>query len=95
MHFVNSGYDLGESLHLAGHEFPAREIVEDLRIYASLGDLDATMSRIAAEWVKQSVETLRAAGDAMKVAGMAVIAAVIAWVQLGIVAVQQQLTSGL
>jgi type II secretory pathway component PulF len=95
LYFVNSGYDLGEALHLADYDFPAREIVEDLRIYATLGNLDSTMRRISAEWVKQSLDNLRAVGDTMKVAGMALIAAMIAWVQLGIVAVQQQLTNGL
>ncbi|MDR3438186.1 type II secretion system F family protein [Telmatospirillum sp.] len=94
LYFVNSGYDLGEALHLAEHDFPAREIVEDLRIYATLGSLDESMARIAAEWVKQSLDNLRAIGDAMKVGGMALVAATIAWVQLGIIAVQQQLTSG-
>jgi type II secretory pathway component PulF len=95
LYFVNSGYDLGEALHLTGYQFPAREIVEDLRIYATLGNLDEAMSRISSEWVKHSLDNLRAIGDATKVVGMALVAATIAWVQLGIIAVQQQLTSGL
>lgn len=95
LYFVNSGYDLGEALHLTGYQFPAREIVEDLRIYATLGNLDEAMSRISSEWGKHSLDNLHALGDAMKVAGMAFVAATIAWVQLGIIAVQQQLTSGL
>ncbi len=95
LYFVNSGYDLGEALHLTGYQFPAREIVEDLRIYATLGNLDEAMSRISSEWVTHSLDNLRAAGDATKVVGMALVAATIAWVQLGIIAVQQQLTSGM
>lgn len=92
--FVNSGYDLGEALHLAGHGFPAPEIVEDLRVYATLGNLDESLSRISAEWVDQSLASMRAAGDALRVVGMALVAATIAWVQLGIIAVQQQLSGG-
>jgi type II secretory pathway component PulF len=95
LYFVNSGYDLGEALHRTGYRFPAREIIEELRIYATLGNLDEAMSRISLEWTKQSLDDLRAIGDAMKVAGMALVAATIAWVQLGIIAVQQQLTNGL
>jgi type II secretory pathway component PulF len=95
LYYVNSGYDLGEALHHAGYQFPAREIVEDLRIYATLGNLDASMNRISSEWTKHSLDNLRATGDVMKVVGMALIAATIAWVQLGIIAVQQQLTNGL
>jgi type II secretory pathway component PulF len=95
LYFVNSGYDLGEALYQSGYQFPDREIVADLRIYATLGNLDESMSRISSEWTKHSLERLRATGDVMKVVGMAMIAATIAWVQLGIIAVQQQLTSGL
>lgn len=95
LYYVNSGHDLGEALHRAGYGFPAREIVEDLRIYASLGTLDEALPRIAGEWVHHSLDNLRAFGDAMKVVGMASVAFTIAWVQLGIIAIQQQLTSGL
>lgn len=95
LYFVNSGYDLGEALHLTGYRFPAREIVEDLRIYASLGNLDEAMGRLSSEWMKLSLDNLQALGDAMKVGGMVFVAATIAWVQFGIIAVQQQLTSGM
>jgi type II secretory pathway component PulF len=91
--YVHSGYDLGEALHLAGHRFPARDIVEDLRIYASLGNLEDSMERITAEWIGQSLADLKALGDALKVLGMILVAATIAWVQIGIISVQQQLTS--
>jgi type II secretory pathway component PulF len=92
--FVNSGHDLGEALHRAGHGFPAVDIVEDLRVFALLGDLDGALARLAAEWVAQSLDALRAAGDGLKVLGMALVAATIAWIQLGIIAIQQQLTAG-
>lgn len=94
LYFLNSGYDLGESLHLSGHEFPDREIIEDLRIYAAMGNVDDALRRIATEWVKQSVDTLNAVGDILKVGGMVAVASVIAWIQLGIIAVQQQLSGG-
>ncbi|PKU22812.1 type II secretion system F family protein [Telmatospirillum siberiense] len=95
LYFVNSGYDLGEALHLTGYRFPAREIVEDLRIYASLGNLEEAMGRLSAEWMKLSLDSLQAKSDAMKVAGMVFVAGTIAWIQFGIIAVQQQLTSGM
>jgi type II secretory pathway component PulF len=95
LYFVNSGHDLGEALHLTGYQFPARDIIEDLRIYATLGNLDEAMDRLSTEWVALSLGNLRAAGDVMKVLGMALVAGTIAWIQLGIIAVQQQLTSGL
>ena len=94
LYFLNSGHDLGEALHRAKHDFPAREIVEDLRVYATLGNLDQAMQRLVGEWVKLGIDGMRAAGDSMKVAGMILIAATIAWIQLGIIAVQQQLTTG-
>lgn len=95
LYFVNSGYDLGEALYLTGYRFPAREIIEDLRIYASLGNLDEAMSRLSSEWLKLNLDNLEALADAAKVIGMAMVAGVIAWIQFGIIAVQQQLTSGI
>lgn len=94
LYYLNSGYDLGTALHLAGHRFPDRSIVEDLRVYASLGNLEGALQRIAAEWTRESIERLNAFADSMKVAGMVLVAGMVGWIQIGIITVQQQLTAG-
>ena len=94
LYFLNSGHDLGAALQMAGHGFPDRAIIEDLRVYASLGNLEEALQRIAAEWTRESVERLDAFSGTMKVVGMVLVAATVAWIQIGIITVQQQLTAG-
>jgi type II secretory pathway component PulF len=94
LYYLNSGQNLGEALHLAGHGFPDRELIEDLRVFASLGNLDEALKRLSKEWLNQNLENLRSVGDVMKVLGMVMVAAVIALIQAGIFAIQHQLTSG-
>jgi type II secretory pathway component PulF len=94
LYFVKSGHDLGESLHLTGYGFPSREMVDDLRIHASLGGVEEKLRRLVELWVKESLEMIGRMSDLFKMAGMALMAAAIAWVQLGIIAVQRQLSGG-
>lgn len=94
LYYLNSGYDLGTALHLAGHRFPDREIIEDLRVYASLGNLEESLQKIAAEWTRESIERLDAFADTMKIVGMVLVAGMVGWIQIGIITVQQQLTGG-
>ena len=94
LYYLNSGYDLGTALHMAGHRFPDREIIEDLRVYASLGNLDDSLQRIAVEWTRESIERLNRFADSMKVVGMVLVAGMVGWIQIGIITVQQQLTAG-
>ena len=92
--YVASGHDLGEALHLSGHDFPSREIVDDLRIHASLGGIEESLRKLCDIWVKESLETIAMLSDLAKLAGMALMAGAISWVQFGIIAVQRQLTGG-
>lgn len=94
LYFLNSGHDLGNALHLAGHRFPDREIIEDLRVYASLGNLENALQWISAEWTRESVDRLNAFADTMKIVGMVAVAVIVGWIQIGIITVQQQFTAG-
>ncbi|HIJ62892.1 MAG TPA: type II secretion system F family protein, partial [Rhodospirillaceae bacterium] len=94
LYFLNSGHDLGTALQKAGHGFPDRAIIEDLRVFASLGNLEDALQRIAAEWTRESVERLDAFSATMKVVGMVLVAATVGLIQIGIITVQQQLTAG-
>jgi type II secretory pathway component PulF len=92
--YVNSGYHLGDALFNAGHNFPDREIVEDLRIYAAIGSFDEALSRLAQEWVRESITLLDSVGNSLKVVGMVLVAATIALFQAGMFSIQHQLSSG-
>lgn len=92
--YVNSGHHLGDAMFKAGHDFPDRAVVEDLRIYAGLGSFDEALERLTQEWVRESVTLLEAIGSGLKVVGMILVAATIALFQAGMFSIQQQLSSG-
>jgi type II secretory pathway component PulF len=92
LYYVASGHDLGEALSLTGFDFPSREMIDDLRIHASLGGIEESLRRLSSTWVTESLEKINRFADFTKVAGMVAMAGAIAWVQLGILAIQRQLS---
>ena len=91
--YMNNGFNLGEALYKAGHAFPAEEIVEDLRIYASLGSFEESLQLLSKEWLSQSIQNLKAVGDSLRVIGMILVAGAIATIQAGIFSIQAQITT--
>jgi type II secretory pathway component PulF len=46
-----SGLNLGEAMARAGHNFPEGELIDDLRIYATLKGFEDNLATITREWV--------------------------------------------
>ena len=56
---MRSGLQLGDALARSGYEFPDREIIDDLGVYASLAGFDDALMTIGREWLTESVETVK------------------------------------
>ncbi|MBZ0295983.1 MAG: type II secretion system F family protein [Anaerolineae bacterium] len=57
---MRSGFNLGDSLARAGHQFPDQEIIDDLGVYASLSGFDAALQILGREWLEEAVAQIQA-----------------------------------
>jgi type II secretory pathway component PulF len=51
---LKSGLTVGDALHRAGHNFPDREIIDDLIIYSSLNGFEDSLESLGNEWIESS-----------------------------------------
>jgi len=93
--YVNNGLNLGEALYKTGMNFPDPETVSDLRTYAVLNGFDEMLMRLGRENLEDTVQRIQKQGVIMRNAGIILAGAVIAWLFMGIFAIQQQITSNL
>jgi len=95
LYHVNEGQQLGEALHLAGYHFPDREIVEDLRLFATLGNFDERLTNLAEEWIHDGVNSVKAQASMLNLAMMALLGIAIGWMAMGLMALMSEITKGL
>lgn len=56
---MRSGQNLGDALAKSGYEFPDREIIDDLGVYAKLSGIDQALTTVGREWVDDGVEKIQ------------------------------------
>ncbi|HAU29852.1 MAG TPA: type II secretion system protein F [Rhodospirillaceae bacterium] len=95
LYHVNEGQQLGEALHLAGYRFPDREIVEDLRLFSSLGNFDERLSNLAEEWIREGVNAVKTQAQMLNLGMMALLGVAIGWMAMGLMALMGEVTKGL
>jgi type II secretory pathway component PulF len=93
LYHYNTGANLGECLHRAGHGFPDPDMIQDLRIYASLARFEEAVEMLAYEWLDESVERLNAAARAFNMIMLFLMAAIIGWLGWGLFEIQKQVTA--
>lgn len=89
---VNSGANLGEALHQSELGFPDPEIVDDMRIYASLSGFETSLEQIARDWLDTSVERVNTQARTINVLMLFLMAGVIGWLAWGLFELQKQVT---
>lgn len=92
---VNNGLDLGEALHRSGLQFPDVETINDLRTYAKLNAFDEMLMKLGRENLEDTVARIEQQGTLMRNAGIILMGVTLAWLFMGIFAIQQQITSNL
>lgn len=92
LHKVNQGANLGEALHRSGHDFPDREIVDDLRIYASLASFDESLNSVTEEWIETGVERIQAQAAILNMVMMVTMGLVVMFLVVGLYAIQRQMS---
>ncbi|MCA1325642.1 type II secretion system F family protein [Herbaspirillum sp. alder98] len=90
---VRSGLNCGEALRNTGYQFPSKEVIDDLCVYAEYKGFADALQLLADEWMEQGVEVISLR---MKlVNGMAVVtmAIVIGWLVIGFFGIQQEIAA--
>lgn len=95
LHHISNGENLGTALASTGRNFPNQEIIGDLMIYSDMNDFDKNISRIANQYMEDSVRKMESLSSLMNGIGMGLVSVIIGWVVLGTFAMQEQITSAL
>jgi type II secretory pathway component PulF len=90
---VKSGLNCGEALRNAGYGFPAREIVDDLCIYAEFRGFSEALQMLADEWMADGVATISAQMKVLNGFAIVVLALSIAWLVTGFFGIQQEIAA--
>lgn len=95
IHFIANGDNLGVALSHTKRNFPDDEIIGDLTIYADMTGFDENLSRIANDYLDESVRKMEKISNTLNSLGILLVSAIIAWVVLGTFQMQDQITTGL
>ncbi|SDK77758.1 Type II secretory pathway, component PulF [Maridesulfovibrio ferrireducens] len=88
---LNLGKGLGQALDDSGYQFPARTIIEDLRVYSKLPGFDSQLKLIAEEWLDEGMETIKVQAKVINMACIIGIIFMISNIVLAMTSLQQQL----
>ncbi len=95
LHFIANGDNLGVALANSGRDFPSEEIIGDLSIYADMNGFDKNLSRLANDYLDESVRKMESISSTLNSVGILLVSAIIAWVVLGTFQMQDQITAAL
>ena len=95
MDFIKNGDNLGQALSKSKLNFPDKEIVADLRIYAELDNFEEALDKLANDWLDESAEAVEAKASILNMVAMFAISGIIAWAVFGVFEMQDQITSAM
>lgn len=95
LHFIANGDNLGVALENADRNFPNREIIGDLTIYADMNGFDQNLTSVANDYLDQSIRKMEAISNTLNSVGIMLVSVIIAWVVLGTFQMQDQITAAL
>ncbi len=95
LRYIANGDNLGVALANTGLDFPNDEIIGDLAIYADMNGFDQNLSRVANDYLDDSVRRMEAISSTLNSIGIMLVSLIIAWVVLGTFQMQDQITAAL
>lgn len=95
MDYIKNGDNLGQALSKSKLNFPDKEIVADLRIYAELDNFEDALDRLANDWLDEAAEAVEAKASILNMVAMFAISGIIAWAVFGVFEMQDQITSAM
>ena len=95
MDFIKNGDNLGQALSKSKLDFPDKDIVADLKIYAELDNFEEALDKLANDWLDASAEMVEAKASILNMVAMFAISGIIAWAVFGVFEMQDQITSAM
>ena len=95
MDFIKNGDNLGQALSKTKLNFPDKDVVADLRIYAELDNFEEALDKLANDWLDESAEAVEAKASILNMVAMFAISGIIAWAVFGVFEMQDQITSSM
>lgn len=95
MDFIKNGDNLGQALSKSKLNFPDKDIVADLKIYAELDNFEEALDKLANDWLDASAEAVEAKASILNMVAMFAISGIIAWAVFGVFEMQDQITSAM
>lgn len=90
---VKSGLNCGEALRNAGYEFPSKEVIDDLCIYAEYKGFADALKILADEWMEEGIEQLSIQMNALNGFAIVTLAIVIGWLVAGFFGIQHEIAA--
>jgi type II secretory pathway component PulF len=88
---IRSGDNFGNALYKTGMNFPDKDIVQDMRTYASLTGFNDTLAQVAREWLEDVVRKVQGQAQALNMVMLFLMFVLIVVVFTGLYAVTQQI----
>jgi type II secretory pathway component PulF len=88
---IRSGDNFGNALHKTGMNFPDKDIVQDMRTYASLTGFNDTLAQVAREWLEDAVRKVQGQAQALNMVMLFLMFVLIVVVFTGLYSVTQQI----
>lgn len=92
LRYIANGDNLGVALENTGRDFPNDEIIGDLTIYSEMNDFGPNISRLADDYLQNSVRKMEAISSTTNSLGILLVSVIIAWVVLATFQMQDQIT---
>lgn len=92
LRYIANGDNLGMALSKTDSDFPNSEIIGDLKIYSEMNDFGKNISRVANDYLQESVRKMESVSSVLNSAGLLIVSAIIAWVVLATFQMQDQIT---
>ncbi len=89
------GKNFGQALDEAGHDFPDREIIDDLLVYSKLPGFERRLHLIAEEWLQSGLERAKAQAKIINTICICFIIAMLSGVGMAVSSLQQFLGHGI
>ena len=93
--YIKNGDNLGQALNKTGFQFPDKEIIADLKIYAELDNFEEALESLANNWLEESVYMIEQKAAILNMVAILCVAGIIAWAVFGVFDMQDQITSAM
>lgn len=90
---MNDGANAAEALHRAGHQFPDRKLLGQMRIYANNSDFNEAVDNMARDALNEVIYLIKAQSATLNMILLFVLAGIVAMIGLGLYDLLGQITT--